>query len=164
MAGRALQAFFSSPAYTSYAPTELVRTSDWVATRQSNQGKRCSRDGIRAPPTTARTGVIFVVSHGPGRLPPGVPRRRTRRISSCKSELLSDSERGLAHHISGLHCPKCIRRVHLPMARARRVSTAVSNGRVVRSTWARSVPPSSVASRVVARSSGSMSDGSFPSA
>ena len=53
---------------------------------------------------------------------------------------------------------------HLPMVRARRVSTAVSNGRVLRCTWASRSPPWSVASRVVARSSGSMSDGSFPSA
>ena len=53
---------------------------------------------------------------------------------------------------------------HLPMMRARRVLTAVSNGRVLRCTWASRSPPWSVASRVVARSSGSMSDGSFPSA
>lgn len=53
---------------------------------------------------------------------------------------------------------------HLPMARERRVSTAVSNGRLLRCTWARRIPPSSVASKVVARSSGLMSGGSFPSA
>ncbi len=46
--------------------------------------------------------------------------------------------------------------VHLPMARARRVLTAVSNGWVLRRTWARRSPPWRVASRVVARSSGSM--------
>src|SRR3974390_754358 len=50
------------------------------------------------------------------------------------------------------------------MVRARRVSTAVSNGRVSRSTWASRSPPWSVASRVVARSSGSTPDGGFPSA
>ena len=53
---------------------------------------------------------------------------------------------------------------HPPTARARRVSTAVSNGRALRCTWASRSPPWSVASRVVARSSGSMPDGSFPSA
>ena len=53
---------------------------------------------------------------------------------------------------------------HLPMVRARRVLTAVSNGRGLCCTWASRSPPWSVASRVVARSSGSMSDGSFPSA
>jgi hypothetical protein len=53
---------------------------------------------------------------------------------------------------------------HLPTARARTVLTAVSNGRVLLCTWASRSPPWSVASRVTARSSGSMSDGSLPSA
>ena len=53
---------------------------------------------------------------------------------------------------------------HLPMVRARRVSTAVSNGRVLRCTWARRSPPWSVASRVTARSSGSRPGGSCPPA
>ena len=53
---------------------------------------------------------------------------------------------------------------HLPMARARRVLTAVSTGRLLRCTWASRSAPSSVASRVTARSSGSMPGGSFPSA
>ena len=48
------------------------------------------------------------------------------------------------------------------MARARRVLTAVSNGRVLRCTWASRSPPWSVASRVVARSSGSMSGRELP--
>ena len=51
---------------------------------------------------------------------------------------------------------------HPPMVRARRVSTAVSNGRVLRCTWARRSPPWSVASRVTARSSGSRPGGSCP--
>ena len=48
------------------------------------------------------------------------------------------------------------------MARARRVLTAVSNGRGLCCTWASRSPPWSVASRVVARSSGSMSGREFP--
>ena len=51
---------------------------------------------------------------------------------------------------------------HPAMVRERRVSTAVSNGRVLRCTWARRSPPWSVASRVTARSSGSRLGGSCP--
>ena len=53
---------------------------------------------------------------------------------------------------------------HLPIARAKRVLTAVSNGRMLRCAWARRSPPWRVASSVVARSSGPRSSGSFPSA
>src|SRR5487761_328677 len=131
--------------------------------------RRAQRHDTRRP-TVTNHHPTQQKSGGPECLPRRMPARAQPGVRTVEWQRVKKAHRAQATALSKSREPTPAMAVttpvwaHLPTASARRVSTAVSNGRLLRCTWESRSPPSSVASRVMARSSGSTSDRSFPSA